>query len=90
MSVSLEDWAVTDHGALSDRDGRIPIRINALAADEAGRVYMVGDWTLLPDEQGSQRYWGQVGQFRFDETDRGLRFAVVDLSAAAPLQVSAP
>jgi hypothetical protein len=48
-SISLkkgDDRTITDHGKIVDQDGRAARMINALAADDQGRVYMMGSWYI--------------------------------------------
>ncbi len=41
---------VIDYGAIADDSGRVPLRIESLAADSDGHVFMVGDWRTLRDD----------------------------------------
>jgi hypothetical protein len=43
---------VIDHGRIFDQDGRTPWRIESMAADGKGKVYMSGDWRLLKNDKG--------------------------------------
>ena len=48
-SVSIKpdgDNTIIDHGAIVDQDGRKPRMINSLAADDKGRVFMMGSWYI--------------------------------------------
>jgi len=82
-SISLDPrahGAVIDHGKLVDQDGRAPRHIDSLAADQEGRVYMVGSWHLLPGEQGTlQLDWEQPIR-EFHPVKRGQFFAFADIS----------
>jgi hypothetical protein len=82
-SISLNPeahGAVIDHGKLVDQDERTPRHIDSLAADQGGRVYMVGSWHLLPGEPGSlQLDWDQPTR-EFHPVKRGQYFACVDVS----------
>ncbi len=82
-SVSLEpqtQGALMDHGQIVDQEGRTPRHIDSLAADQEGRVYMVGSWHLLPGEQGTlQLDWEQPPR-EFHPVKRGQFFAAVDVS----------
>jgi hypothetical protein len=70
---------VTDHGAIVDQDGRTPRHIDSLAADQTGRVYMVGSWHLLPGDQGTQQIdLANPKEFRLMK--RGQFFACADVS----------
>jgi hypothetical protein len=56
LSVSLDpnaSPAILDYGLIVDQSGRTVWRIDALAVDPQSDVYMVGDWWLLPGEQGT-------------------------------------
>jgi hypothetical protein len=81
-SISLDpkgQGQVTDHGAIVDQDGRTPRHIDSLAADQTGRVYMVGSWHLLPGDQGTQQIdLANPKEFRLMK--RGQFFACADLS----------
>ena len=78
ISISPTDHGtVIDHGQITDQDGRTPRHIDSLAADDAGRVYMVGSWHLLPGEPGTQQILWETTR-EFVEVKRGERFAYVD------------
>lgn len=82
-SISLEPQtygAVVDHGRIVDQDGRLPRHIDSLAADQAGRVYMVGSWHLLPGEQGTLQIAWEDPSRPFHPVKRAQRFACVDVS----------
>ncbi len=82
MSVTINAMGkgeITDHGLIVDQDGRRPWRMQSLAADDQGRVYMVGDWYLNPGDKGTQRYNYPEG--KFEDQLRGQFFAVADVSA---------
>ena len=82
ISLSSRDrGTVTDHGPVVDQDGRTPRHIDSLAADDRGRVYMVGGWHLLPGEAGTQQIqWATTREFL--EVPRAERFAFVDTAAS--------
>ena len=90
LSVSLESNvtpAIVDHGLITDQSGRLAWRIPGLAADASNRVYMVGDWWLLPGEQGSAtgtlRHVDGPGT-NYTAEVRGEFFAVAALSIPSP------
>ena len=70
---------LVNHGIIVDQDGRYPMRIHALSADTKGRVFMTGDWWLLPGEKGTDKSTDRVGQ---GILNRGQFFAVAELAAA--------
>jgi hypothetical protein len=67
-----------------DQDGRTPIRVQSLAADGRGRVYMVADVALLPGERDSDkaavRTYFRKGQDVLERLDRGLFFLIADVA----------
>jgi hypothetical protein len=76
-SISLAPGAygqVTDHGAIADQMGRAPRHIDALAADEQGRVYMVGSWHVLPGDQPTMQI-NLENPLEFQQMKRGQFFA---------------
>ena len=85
--------AILDHGLIADQSGRLAWRIPGMAADSSNRVYMVGDWWLLPGEQGSP-----TGTFRhvdgpgtnYTAEVRGEFFAVTKVSVVPPPPVPPP
>jgi len=82
-SVSLDPkskWNVFDHGKIVDQDGRAPRYIDSMAADQKGRVYMVGAWHLFPGEQGSLQLQWQQPNREFRPMKRGQFFAFADVS----------
>ncbi|HUI06163.1 MAG TPA: LamG-like jellyroll fold domain-containing protein [Verrucomicrobiae bacterium] len=90
LSVSLETNgtpAIADHGLITDQSGRLAWRIAGMAADSSNRVYMVGDWWLLPGEQGSPtgtlRHVDGPGT-NYTAEVRGEFFAVAALSIPPP------
>lgn len=44
---------VADYGAIVDDKGRVPRRLESVAADSKGRVYMVGDWGTIAGDATS-------------------------------------
>ncbi len=82
-SISLApkaEGAVVDHGRIVAQDGRTPRHIDSLAADQEGRVYMVGSWHLLPGEAGTlQIAWDQPTR-EFHAVRRGQFFACADVT----------
>jgi hypothetical protein len=84
LSVALDSPHVVDHGRVMDQDGRTPIRVQSLAADGRGRVYMVADVALLPGERDSDkaavRTYFRKGQDVLERLDRGLFFLIADVA----------
>ncbi|MCG3149152.1 MAG: hypothetical protein PCFJNLEI_02611 [Verrucomicrobiae bacterium] len=74
--------AIIDHGLIADQNGRRVWRSHALAADRQGRLFMVGDWWLLPGEQGSStgtlRHVDGPGT-NYTALVRGQFFALVEM-----------
>lgn len=86
-SVSIDPAAkrpLADHGRIVDRDGRAPRSIDSLAADEKGRVYMVGDWHILPADRGTMQIEWQTPERMFKKVGRGQFFAF----AGVPLKTT--
>ena len=80
-SVSIRPDAgqgVIDHGAIIDQEGRRPRMINSLAADERGRVYMVGSWYVKDYREASMQimFSEHPGENIYKLVDRGEFFAV--------------
>lgn len=89
-SVSInpqESKAVIDHGKIVDQDGRAARMINSLAADENGRVFMMGSWYVKSPKEASLQtlfmdYWRfenvykNYGEGMFKLMKRGEFFAV--------------
>lgn len=81
-SISLADGnygQVTDHGAIVDQMGRAPRHVDSLAADQEGRVYMVGSWHILPEDQPTLQI-NLENPKEFQRMKRGQFFAVCDVS----------
>jgi hypothetical protein len=74
--------AIIDHGLIADQSGRCVWRCDALATDPQGRVYMAGDWWLLPGEQGTTtgtlRHVDGPGS-NYTALVRGQFFALVEM-----------
>lgn len=87
-SMSIAEGAdaeIVDHGRIVDQDGRVPLMIESLAADENGRVYMVGSWTIRPGDEPTmqyvwegQRFWPDAEPGTYQIMNRGEFFAYVD------------
>ena len=71
---------IADHGRIVDGDGRTPRSIDSLAADEKGRVYLVGDWHILPGDKGTMQIEWQTRDRKFKKVQRGQFFAFADVS----------
>jgi hypothetical protein len=54
--------------------------IDSLAADQEGRVYSVGSWHILPDDQPTLQYDWEKPVKEFEVTKRGQFFACCDVS----------
>jgi hypothetical protein len=83
-SVSIDPEAkdpILDYGRIVDRDGRTPRSIDSLAADEKGRVYMVGDWHILPTDKGTLQIKWETKERNFEKVPRGQFFAFADVSS---------
>jgi hypothetical protein len=72
------DPKVVDHGAIIDQDGRRPRMINSLAADDKGRVYMMGSWYVNDYREASMQimFSEHPGENIYRLVDRGEFFAV--------------
>ena len=80
ISIAAENYGqVTDHGAIVDQMGRAPRMVNSLAADQEGRVYMVGSWHVLPGDQPTLQI-NLENPKEFQRMKRGQFFACCDVS----------
>jgi len=82
-SVSIDpaaDNPIIDCGRIVDREGRTPRSIDSLAADARGRVFMVGDWHILPTDKGTMQIQWETPQRDFRKVQRGQFFAFADVS----------
>ena len=82
-SVSIDpdgDHAVTDYGKIVDQDGRAPRMINSLAADDQGRVYMMGSWYIKSFREASFQilFSEYPGKRIYKLMKRGEFFAVAE------------
>lgn len=82
-SVSIDpeaDHTITDHGKIVDQDGRAPRMINSLAADEKGRVYMMGSWYIKSFKEASMQilFAEHPGERKYKLVKRGEFFAVAE------------
>jgi hypothetical protein len=59
--------------------GRAPRLIDSLAADQQGRVYMVGSWHVLPGDQPTMQI-NLENPKEFQRMKRGQFFACCDVS----------
>ncbi len=83
-SVSLKEGddhnKITDHGVLMDDEGRKAKMVYALAADDAGLVYVYGSWTVKSYKEASLQYlyrdYPNGNMFKL--VPRGEFFAVVN------------
>ncbi|MGM0365422.1 MAG: hypothetical protein ACQEP5_02670 [Actinomycetota bacterium] len=98
-SVSIEsnkDSKITDHGEITDQDGRHVSMIESLAADNKGNVFMNGSWDSLSEEESSSQYvWQGLKDFdpsiydTYKDTDantyklmhRGQFFSYINVSS---------
>ncbi len=82
-SISLDPkdrGEIIDHGKIVDQDGRTPRYIDALATDQAGRVYMTGSWHILPGDQCTLQLDWETPVREFHPTKRAQMFAFMDVS----------
>ncbi len=82
-SISLDPeakCAAIDHGLIVDQDGRTARMVDSLAADQEGRVYMVGSWHLLPGDQETLRLDWEHPSREFLHVKWGQFFACADFS----------
>ncbi len=82
-SVSIDpkgDHTITDYGKIVDQDGRAPRMINSLAADEKGRVYMMGSWYISSFKDASMQilFTEYPGKRIYKLVKRGEFFAVAE------------
>lgn len=82
-SVSIapgSDYSITDHGAIIDQEGRTPRMINSLAADDQGRVYMMGSWYINHFRNATLQvlFYDHPGERLYKLEKRGEFFAVVE------------
>jgi len=82
-SISLkpgDDRTITDHGKIVDQDGRAARMINSLAADDKGRVYMMGSWYIKSYREASLQVllWEHPGERIYKLLKRGEFFAVTE------------
>ena len=83
LSLAAETFGkVTDHGAIVDQKGRAPRHVDSLAADQEGRVYMVGSWHILPGDQPTMQI-NLDNPKEFQQMKRAQFFACCDLSREA-------
>lgn len=79
VSLTGPSGEVADHGRIVDQHDRIPWRIESMAADDHGRVFMTGDWRTLPGDKGTLRHERIDGENHYTQTRRGQFFSVVEL-----------
>jgi hypothetical protein len=82
-SISLDPkarGAIIDHGKIVDQDGRTPCYTDALATDQAGRVYTTGSWHILPGDQCTLQLDWETPVREFRPTKRAQMFAFMDVS----------
>ncbi len=82
-SVSIvpgRDHTITDHGKIVDQDGRAPRMINSLAADNQGRVYMMGSWYINSYREATLQilFYNHPGERIYKLMKRGEFFAVAE------------
>ncbi len=85
-SVSIDpdgDHTITDHGKIVDQDGRAPRMINSMAADDKGRVYMMGSWYIKTYREASLQvlFYDHPGERLYELVKRGEFFAVAETDA---------
>ena len=82
LSVSLDPGSghpITDHGLLTDQDGRVVWRVPGMMTDGEGRVFMIGDWWTIPGDLGTLRYNYNGGAEIYEQLPRGEFFAVANV-----------
>ena len=69
-----------DGMAIVDQDGRKPRMINSLAADDDGRVYMMGSWYIKSLKEASLQilFYDYPGEQIYKLVNRGEFFAVAE------------
>jgi len=75
-ALKLSGKSLIDLGLIVDQDGRKPVRIESLAVDR-GCLYMVGDWRLLPGEEGASMYSPNRNVFERLSTGQFFAFALI-------------
>ena len=81
ISISPDgDRNITDHGKIVDQDGRAARMINSLAADERGRVFMMGSWYIKSFREASLQilFYDHPGERIYKLLKRGEFFAVAE------------
>ncbi|MEN8230682.1 MAG: hypothetical protein ABFS38_21175 [Bacteroidota bacterium] len=75
-----DDRTITDHGKIVDQDGRAARMINSLAADDKGRVYLMGSWYVNSEKEASfQVLFSEFpGERIYRLMQRGEFFAVAE------------
>jgi hypothetical protein len=82
-SISLnqgDEGSVMDHGLLVDQEGRVARHIDSLAADQDGKVYTVGSWSVLPGDVVTQQLNWEGPVREFHPAKWAQRFAFADVS----------
>jgi hypothetical protein len=83
-SVSLDPGdphRYIDHGKIIDQDGRTPVYIASLAADNKGNIFMNGGWLVKPGDQPTLQYkFGTTDAEEYRALIRGEFFAWVNVS----------
>jgi hypothetical protein len=82
-SISIvpdSDDTIIDHGKIVDQDGRAARMINSLAADDRGRVYMMGSWYIKSFKEASLQilFYDHPGERIYELVKRGEFFAVAE------------
>ena len=75
MDYAATPPALVDYGRITDQDGRKPVRLESLAADANGNVYLTGDWQTKPGDKPTIRQGKEI--------ERCQRFAFVRLPGEA-------
>ncbi len=78
--TSDKNQKITDHGKIVDQEGRAARMINSLAADEKGRVYMMGSWYIKSFQEASLQilFADHPGERIYKLVKRGEFFAVAE------------
>lgn len=87
LSVSLDSvsgYPITDHGLLKDQDGRDLWRAPGMMTDGDSRVFLIGDWWIIPGDLGTLRYNYNGGNEIYEQLPRGEFFAVANIGKYPP------
>jgi hypothetical protein len=74
LDYTAAEPVVMDYGQVTDQDGRKPARLESVAADADGNVYVNGDWLVKPGDKPTLK--------NGEASDRSERFGVVKVPVA--------